>query len=68
MEAAAPQPQALTSVLRAPLSRLSLVGMKPLVKVDPGVMLVEQGAIFLLACAAELFVETVAKDSPAVFN
>lgn len=63
-EAAASQAQAPTS---APggvrLSRLPLARVKALVKADPDVTLAGQEAIFILARAAELFVETIAKDA-----
>ncbi|XP_019298412.1 DNA polymerase epsilon subunit 4 isoform X3 [Panthera pardus] len=62
-EAAAPPPQAPTSVPGARLSRLPLARVKALVKADPDVTLAGQEAIFILARAAELFVETIAKDA-----
>ncbi|XP_025209861.1 DNA polymerase epsilon subunit 4 isoform X2 [Theropithecus gelada] len=62
-EAAALQPQAPTSVPGARLSRLPLARVKALVKADPDVTLAGQEAIFILARAAELFVETIAKDA-----
>ncbi|XP_047601423.1 DNA polymerase epsilon subunit 4 isoform X3 [Lutra lutra] len=62
-EAAAPQPQAPTSMPGARLSRLPLARVKALVKADPDVTLAGQEAIFILARAAELFVETIAKDA-----
>ncbi|XP_072793555.1 DNA polymerase epsilon subunit 4 isoform X1 [Vicugna pacos] len=62
-DAAAPQPQAPTSVPGARLSRLPLARVKALVKADPDVTLAGQEAIFILARAAELFVETIAKDA-----
>ncbi|XP_020942978.1 DNA polymerase epsilon subunit 4 isoform X1 [Sus scrofa] len=62
-EAAAPQPQAPTSTPGARLSRLPLARVKALVKADPDVTLAGQEAIFILARAAELFVETIAKDA-----
>eukprot|EP00071_Canis_lupus_P026925 XP_022260482.1 DNA polymerase epsilon subunit 4 isoform X3 [Canis lupus familiaris] len=62
-EAAAPQPQAPTSAPGARLSRLPLARVKALVKADPDVTLAGQEAIFILARAAELFVETIAKDA-----
>uniref|UniRef100_A0A8D1WU75 DNA polymerase epsilon subunit 4 n=1 Tax=Sus scrofa TaxID=9823 RepID=A0A8D1WU75_PIG len=62
-EAAAPQPQAPTSTTGARLSRLPLARVKALVKADPDVTLAGQEAIFILARAAELFVETIAKDA-----
>ncbi|KAF5915067.1 hypothetical protein HPG69_003568 [Diceros bicornis minor] len=62
-EAAAPPPQAPTSAPAARLSRLPLARVKALVKADPDVTLAGQEAIFILARAAELFVETIAKDA-----
>ncbi|XP_034515319.1 DNA polymerase epsilon subunit 4 [Ailuropoda melanoleuca] len=62
-EAAAPQPHAPTSAPGARLSRLPLARVKALVKADPDVTLAGQEAIFILARAAELFVETIAKDA-----
>ncbi|XP_054533948.1 DNA polymerase epsilon subunit 4 isoform X3 [Pan troglodytes] len=62
-EAAVSQPQAPTSVPGARLSRLPLARVKALVKADPDVTLAGQEAIFILARAAELFVETIAKDA-----
>ncbi|XP_063472671.1 DNA polymerase epsilon subunit 4 isoform X5 [Symphalangus syndactylus] len=62
-EAAASQPQAPTSAPGARLSRLPLARVKALVKADPDVTLAGQEAIFILARAAELFVETIAKDA-----
>uniref|UniRef100_A0AC11EH29 Peptidylprolyl isomerase like 6 n=1 Tax=Ovis aries TaxID=9940 RepID=A0AC11EH29_SHEEP len=62
-DAATPQPPAPTSVPGARLSRLPLARVKALVKADPDVTLAGQEAIFILARAAELFVETIAKDA-----
>ncbi|XP_017504020.2 DNA polymerase epsilon subunit 4 isoform X1 [Manis javanica] len=62
-EAAAPQPQAPTGAPGPRLSRLPLARVKALVKADPDVTLAGQEAIFILARAAELFVETIAKDA-----
>ncbi|XP_015355341.1 DNA polymerase epsilon subunit 4 [Marmota marmota marmota] len=62
-EAAASQAQAPTSAPGARLSRLPLARVKALVKADPDVTLAGQEAIFILARAAELFVETIAKDA-----
>ncbi|XP_028352885.1 DNA polymerase epsilon subunit 4 isoform X1 [Physeter macrocephalus] len=62
-DAAAPQPHAPTSAPGARLSRLPLARVKALVKADPDVTLAGQEAIFILARAAELFVETIAKDA-----
>ncbi|XP_036786583.2 DNA polymerase epsilon subunit 4 isoform X1 [Manis pentadactyla] len=62
-EAAAPQSQAPTGASGPRLSRLPLARVKALVKADPDVTLAGQEAIFILARAAELFVETIAKDA-----
>uniref|UniRef100_H0XDZ9 DNA polymerase epsilon subunit 4 n=1 Tax=Otolemur garnettii TaxID=30611 RepID=H0XDZ9_OTOGA len=62
-EAPASQAQAPTSATGARLSRLPLARVKALVKADPDVTLAGQEAIFILARAAELFVETIAKDA-----
>uniref|UniRef100_A0A8C2R0W5 DNA polymerase epsilon subunit 4 n=1 Tax=Capra hircus TaxID=9925 RepID=A0A8C2R0W5_CAPHI len=62
-DAATPQPPAPTSAPGARLSRLPLARVKALVKADPDVTLAGQEAIFILARAAELFVETIAKDA-----
>lgn len=63
-EAAASQAQAPTNAPGgARLSRLPLARVKALVKADPDVTLAGQEAIFILARAAELFVETIAKDA-----
>ncbi|XP_024587441.1 DNA polymerase epsilon subunit 4-like [Neophocaena asiaeorientalis asiaeorientalis] len=62
-DAAAPQPQSLTSAPAAHLLRLPLVQVKALVKADPNVMLAGQEASFILARTVELFVETIAKDA-----
>uniref|UniRef100_A0A8C0I117 DNA polymerase epsilon subunit 4 n=1 Tax=Balaenoptera musculus TaxID=9771 RepID=A0A8C0I117_BALMU len=62
-DAAAPQLHAPTSAPGARLSRLPLARVKALVKADPDVTLAGQEAIFILARAAELFVETIAKDA-----
>ncbi|XP_063150474.1 DNA polymerase epsilon subunit 4 [Candoia aspera] len=43
--------------------RLPLARVKALVKADPDVSLASQEAVFILARAAELFVETIAKDA-----
>ncbi|XP_014455269.2 DNA polymerase epsilon subunit 4 [Alligator mississippiensis] len=45
------------------LARLPLARVKALVKADPDVTLASQEAVFVLARAAELFVETIAKDA-----
>ncbi|XP_042685274.1 DNA polymerase epsilon subunit 4 [Centrocercus urophasianus] len=44
-------------------ARLPLSRVKALVKADPDVGLASQEAVFVLARAAELFVETIAKDA-----
>ncbi|KAM6467343.1 DNA polymerase epsilon subunit 4 [Liasis olivaceus] len=44
-------------------ARLPLARVKALVKADPDVSLASQEAVFILARAAELFVETIAKDA-----
>ncbi|XP_025000172.2 DNA polymerase epsilon subunit 4 isoform X1 [Gallus gallus] len=44
-------------------ARLPLSRVKALVKADPDVSLASQEAVFVLARAAELFVETIAKDA-----
>ncbi|XP_070331905.1 DNA polymerase epsilon subunit 4 isoform X2 [Odocoileus virginianus] len=62
-DATTPQPPAPTSAPGARLSRLPLARVKALVKADPDVTLAGQEAIFILARAAELFVETIAKDA-----
>ncbi|XP_060088648.1 DNA polymerase epsilon subunit 4 [Heteronotia binoei] len=64
-ESSAPTSAALAS---APLSaarpaRLPLARVKALVKADPDVTLASQEAVFILARATELFVETIAKDA-----
>ncbi|XP_068775616.1 DNA polymerase epsilon subunit 4 [Struthio camelus] len=45
------------------LARLPLARVKALVKADPDVSLASQEAVFILARATELFVETIAKDA-----
>ncbi|XP_067169186.1 DNA polymerase epsilon subunit 4 [Apteryx mantelli] len=45
------------------LARLPLARVKALVKADPDVSLASQEAVYILARAAELFVETIAKDA-----
>ncbi|XP_039552673.1 DNA polymerase epsilon subunit 4-like [Passer montanus] len=47
----------------ARLARLPLARVKALVKADPDVTLASQEAVFVLARATELFVETIAKDA-----
>uniref|UniRef100_A0A670K7Q5 DNA polymerase epsilon subunit 4 n=1 Tax=Podarcis muralis TaxID=64176 RepID=A0A670K7Q5_PODMU len=54
---------AATSSGAARPARLPLARVKALVKADPDVSLASQEAIFILARAAELFVETIAKDA-----
>ncbi|XP_072213581.1 DNA polymerase epsilon subunit 4 [Excalfactoria chinensis] len=44
-------------------ARLPLSRVKALVKADPDVSLASQEAVFVLARAAELFVESIAKDA-----
>ncbi|XP_020636564.3 DNA polymerase epsilon subunit 4 [Pogona vitticeps] len=44
-------------------AKLPLARVKALVKADPDVTLASQEAVFVLARAAELFVETIAKDA-----
>ncbi|XP_027720836.1 DNA polymerase epsilon subunit 4 isoform X1 [Vombatus ursinus] len=61
--AAAPPPQAPAASAGPRLSRLPLARVKALVKADPDVTLAGQEAIFILARAAELFVETIARDA-----
>uniref|UniRef100_A0A8C5U2X9 DNA polymerase epsilon subunit 4 n=1 Tax=Malurus cyaneus samueli TaxID=2593467 RepID=A0A8C5U2X9_9PASS len=46
-----------------PAGRLPLARVKALVKADPDVTLASQEAVFVLARATELFVETIAKDA-----
>ncbi|XP_051831450.1 DNA polymerase epsilon subunit 4 [Antechinus flavipes] len=60
---AAPLPQAPAPTAGPRLSRLPLARVKALVKADPDVSLAGQEAIFILARAAELFVETIARDA-----
>ncbi|XP_043841326.1 DNA polymerase epsilon subunit 4 [Dromiciops gliroides] len=62
-QAATPPPQAPAASTGPRLSRLPLARVKALVKADPDVTLAGQEAIFILARAAELFVETIAKDA-----
>ncbi|XP_062452176.1 DNA polymerase epsilon subunit 4 [Rhea pennata] len=45
------------------LARLPLARVKALVKADPDVSLASQEAVYILARATELFVETIAKDA-----
>uniref|UniRef100_A0A6J0SS43 DNA polymerase epsilon subunit 4 n=1 Tax=Pogona vitticeps TaxID=103695 RepID=A0A6J0SS43_9SAUR len=56
--AAAPSSSSLARPAKLPLARV-----KALVKADPDVTLASQEAVFVLARAAELFVETIAKDA-----
>ncbi|XP_038596140.1 DNA polymerase epsilon subunit 4 [Tachyglossus aculeatus] len=59
--ATGPPPPALVAAAR--MARLPLARVKALVKADPDVTLAGQEAIFVLARATELFVETIAKDA-----
>ncbi|XP_005989930.1 DNA polymerase epsilon subunit 4 [Latimeria chalumnae] len=45
------------------LAKLPLSRVKALIKADPDVTLASQESVFILAKAAELFVETIAKDA-----
>ena len=47
-----------SSLLRLPLNKL-----RPLLKLDPDVQLTSSDAVFLLARATELFIETLAQES-----
>ncbi|XP_025891036.1 DNA polymerase epsilon subunit 4, partial [Nothoprocta perdicaria] len=47
----------------ARVARLPLARVKALVKADPDVSLASHEAIYVLARAAEIFVETIAKDA-----
>ncbi|KAL8177554.1 UNVERIFIED_CONTAM: hypothetical protein K2H54_012128 [Gekko kuhli] len=63
-----PEPSAPPASAAAPSSaarpaRLPLSRVKALVKADPDVTLASQEAVFILARATELFVETIAKDA-----
>ncbi|XP_077187684.1 DNA polymerase epsilon subunit 4 isoform X2 [Paroedura picta] len=63
-----PPTPASAALAPAPLSaarpaRLPLARVKALIKADPDVTLASQEAVFILARAAELFVETIAKDA-----
>ncbi|XP_063003365.1 DNA polymerase epsilon subunit 4 [Elgaria multicarinata webbii] len=61
-----PEPAAPPTVPPAPVprpARLPLSRVKSLVKADPDVSLASQEAVFVIARAAELFVETIAKDA-----
>ncbi|XP_030822588.1 DNA polymerase epsilon subunit 4 [Camarhynchus parvulus] len=66
-EAAAPGEEAAAAGQLGPgparLARLPLARVKALVKADPDVTLASQEAVFVLARATELFVETIAKDA-----
>nr|XP_005494290.2 DNA polymerase epsilon subunit 4 [Zonotrichia albicollis] len=66
-EAAAPGEEAAAAGQQGPgparLARLPLARVKALVKADPDVTLASQEAVFVLARATELFVETIAKDA-----
>ncbi|XP_042335527.1 DNA polymerase epsilon subunit 4 [Sceloporus undulatus] len=59
----APITTAATATAPARPSRLPLSRVKALVKADPDVTLASQEAVFILARAAELFVETIARDA-----
>uniref|UniRef100_A0A670ZK76 DNA polymerase epsilon subunit 4 n=1 Tax=Pseudonaja textilis TaxID=8673 RepID=A0A670ZK76_PSETE len=66
LEAPAAAPAAATTTTPAGPSRparLPLSRVKALVKADPDVSLASQEAVFILARAAELFVETISKDA-----
>ncbi|XP_062823045.1 DNA polymerase epsilon subunit 4-like [Anolis carolinensis] len=52
-----------TATVTSRPSRLPLSRVKALVKADPDVSLASQEAVFILARATELFVETMAKDA-----
>ncbi|KAJ7308177.1 hypothetical protein JRQ81_008694 [Phrynocephalus forsythii] len=65
-EAPAPAPFSSSSSSSSSSSRpskLPLSRVKALVKADPDVTLASQEAVYVLARAAELFVETIAKDA-----
>ncbi|KAK2542431.1 Pole4 [Columba guinea] len=66
-EAAGPGEEAAGAGPQCPgparLARLPLARVKALVKADPDVSLASQEAVFVLARATELFVETIAKDA-----
>ncbi|XP_048143491.1 DNA polymerase epsilon subunit 4, partial [Corvus hawaiiensis] len=66
-EGAAPGEEAAGAGPQGPgparLARLPLARVKALVKADPDVTLASQEAVFVLARATELFVETIAKDA-----
>ncbi|XP_033926813.1 DNA polymerase epsilon subunit 4 [Melopsittacus undulatus] len=69
-EAAGPGPGPGEEAAAGPLcpgsargARLPLARVKALVKADPDVSLASHEAVFVLARAAELFVETIAKDA-----
>ncbi|XP_070788048.1 DNA polymerase epsilon subunit 4 isoform X2 [Pituophis catenifer annectens] len=63
--AAAVAPAATAAAVAGPSrpARLPLSRVKALVKADPDVTLASQEAVFVLARAAELFVETISKDA-----
>uniref|UniRef100_A0A8C6V5D8 DNA polymerase epsilon subunit 4 n=1 Tax=Naja naja TaxID=35670 RepID=A0A8C6V5D8_NAJNA len=66
LEAPATTPAATTAAGPAGPSRparLPLSRVKALVKADPDVSLASQEAVFILARAAELFVDTLSKDA-----
>ncbi|XP_030365242.1 DNA polymerase epsilon subunit 4 [Strigops habroptila] len=64
-DAAGPGEEAAGSVCPGParVARLPLARVKALVKADPDVSLASHEAVFVLARATELFVETIAKDA-----
>nr|XP_060640739.1 DNA polymerase epsilon subunit 4 [Anolis sagrei ordinatus] len=57
------EPEAPPTTATARPARLPLSRVKALVKADPDVSLASQEAVFILARATELFVETIAKDA-----
>ncbi|XP_039180359.1 DNA polymerase epsilon subunit 4 isoform X2 [Crotalus tigris] len=61
--AAAVAPAATASAGPSRPARLPLSRVKALVKADPDVSLASQEAVFVLARAAELFVETISRDA-----
>ncbi|XP_066430589.1 DNA polymerase epsilon subunit 4-like [Eleutherodactylus coqui] len=56
--AAPPPPGASQKLVRLPISRV-----KALMKSDPDVSLASQEAVFTVSKAAELFIETIARDA-----
>ncbi|KAM6310734.1 DNA polymerase epsilon subunit 4-like [Podargus strigoides] len=61
-EAAGPGEEAVGAGPPRPV-RLPLARVKALVKADPDVTLASQEAVYVLARATELFVETIARDA-----